>query len=123
MARISNYLSMEESERKKFKILIEKSIEDEHENIESLKKNTQPVSPDNAIGRLSRMEAISEKSVFDASLRKAELRLRSLEGALGRVELEDFGLCSECGESIPIKRLQAVPYSSSCIACLEGLDE
>ncbi|MBT3980591.1 MAG: TraR/DksA family transcriptional regulator [Bacteriovoracaceae bacterium] len=122
MDGISNYLSMEENERKKFKILIEKSIEDEHDNIESLKKNTQPVSPDNAIGRLSRMEAISEKSVFDASLRKAELRLRSLEGALNRVELEDFGICSECAEPIPMKRLRAVPYSSSCISCLESHD-
>lgn len=39
----------------------------------------QPISPDNAIGRVSRMDAINDKSIVDAALRKANERLSGLE--------------------------------------------
>lgn len=39
---------------------------------------TNPVAPDNAIGRVSRMDAINNKSVNDAALREAEQRYKKL---------------------------------------------
>jgi DnaK suppressor protein len=114
---------MEESQRKKFADLINQHISSVQESIESLKQLTQPISPDNAIGRLSRLEAIGEKSVNEANLRKAELRLKLLGEAAKRVQTEDYGICQRCEEEIPVKRLEILPESAVCINCLQGKEE
>ena len=45
-------------------------IEKEQEKICTLKELTKPISPENAIGRISRMDAINNKSVNEAALRQ-----------------------------------------------------
>ena len=59
---------LETEKRKKLKNHIKKKIEDLKENIKSYQVLTQPVVPDNAIGRLTRMEAINSKSINEAAL-------------------------------------------------------
>ena len=46
-----------------------------------------------------------------------QARLLGIEEALKRMELDDFGYCDECGETISKKRLQAVPLTRMCINC------
>jgi DnaK suppressor protein len=46
----------------------------------------QPISPDNAIGRVSRMDAINNKSIVDAALRKAKERLKGLKSSLDKLD-------------------------------------
>ena len=87
--------------------------------ITALEERTKPVAPDRAIGRLSRLEAISERGVGEASLRSARLRAQRIRGALGRIEAADFGLCVECGESIPLGRLRSVPGTRLCVSCAD----
>ena len=36
-----------------------------------------PIAPENAIGRVSRMDAINNKSVNEAALKKAEIKLKT----------------------------------------------
>ena len=87
-----------------------------------LKENVKPVKPDNAIGRLTRMEAINAKSIAEANLRSAENRLSKMEAILEKFEEdggEGIGLCVECGDEIPIKRLLVRPESTRCVYCLE----
>jgi len=45
---------------------------------------TQPIAPENAIGRLGRMDAINNKSVMEAALREAEAKLIRVNQALQR---------------------------------------
>jgi DnaK suppressor protein len=49
-------------------------------------------------------------------------RARRLRVALSRVSDGDYGICAECGESIPPKRLVAVPDATTCLACQERLE-
>ena len=49
---------------------IQERISKLEKEIVMLKDLTQPISPDCAIGRVSRMDAINNKSVNDAALRK-----------------------------------------------------
>ena len=78
------------------------------------------VSPDNAIGRISRMDNIVNQSVAEAQLSKAKVRLVRLKEALKRVdEDEDFGLCIDCGDPIPTARLKAMPETEFCVECAE----
>ena len=81
------------------------------------KEMTKPVAPDDAIGRISRMDAINNKSVTEASLRQAEQKLRNLQRVLSRIGSNDFGKCIKCGKSIPEARLLYRPESLRCVDC------
>lgn len=98
------------------------------EKIKALKKSVEtysdlskPVSPDNAIGRLTRMEAINSRSINEASLAKSKQTLKALEKALAMIEDPDFGYCLNCDEPIPHKRLMVMPEASLCVGCAEKL--
>jgi DnaK suppressor protein len=88
-------------------------------DIESLGDQTGPVRPDDAIGRLSRMEAINSRSITDAKLRDAKSRLVLLDHALRRIDDPDFGLCTECGDPIALARLEFMPESRFCVDCAD----
>ena len=81
------------------------------------KEMTKPVAPDDAIGRISRMDAINNKSVTEASLRQAEEKLKNLKRVLSRVGTSDFGICIKCGKAIPEGRLIYRPESLTCVDC------
>ncbi len=78
---------------------------------------TKPVAPDAAIGRLSRLESIQEKSVHEAALYQTRERLAKLENALIRVTDADFGVCTGCSQPIPMERLLLLPESTRCVRC------
>ena len=85
--------------------------------IAEYKELTKPVAPDDAIGRITRMDAINNKSVTEASLRQAEEKLRNLERVLSRVGTSDFGICIKCGKPIPEGRIIYRPESLNCVDC------
>lgn len=85
--------------------------------IAEYKELTKPVAPDDAIGRISRMDAINNKSVTEASLRQAEEKLKNLERVLSRVGTSDFGICIQCGKPIPEGRILYRPESLTCVDC------
>ncbi|GET29547.1 TraR/DksA C4-type zinc finger protein [Prolixibacter sp. SD074] len=87
------------------------------EELIELKELTQPEAPDCAIGRVSRMDAINNRSVNEAAIRKKQLKLSKLEQALEKIGSADFGKCSRCGEEIPWGRIAIIPESTLCIRC------
>ena len=100
---------------------IEQNIRNEISKTEKLiaeyKELTKPVAPDDAIGRISRMDAINNKSVTEASLRQAEEKLKNLQRVLSRVGTSDFGICIKCSKPIPEGRLIYRPESLNCVDC------
>jgi DnaK suppressor protein len=42
--------------------------------------------------------------------------------ALSRVSEGDYGVCSECGNPIPAKRLAVMADATTCVACQERLE-
>jgi len=94
---------------------IEKLIEKEMEKT----ANTKPISPDEAIGRITRMDAINNKSVAEAALRSAVLKLNRLKDVFGKLQHSDFGICRKCGEQIPIQRILLVPQVPFCVHCAQ----
>lgn len=98
--------------------IINEQIQQIEQKLPGLEEQTKPISPDNAIGRLSRMEAINERSVNQATYRKAKIRLEGLLAAREKIDDEDYGQCLECGESIHLKRLKILPESALCMDCL-----
>ena len=78
---------------------------------------TKPIAPENAIGRVSRMDAINNKSVNESALKKAELKLKNLKVAITKIEDSDFGVCIRCKKPIPIGRILLLPQAISCVNC------
>ena len=112
---------MENKEKEKLKANIKEKLVAIKEDIASYELLTKPVSPDNAIGRLTRMEAINSKSINESVLRKARDTRSQLERALAKIDNPDFGLCRECDEPIPSARLMALPETDLCVKCAENM--
>ena len=85
--------------------------------IEDSSDGALPVSLDQPIGRLSRMDAMQQQRMVQANRRTAQLRLARIEAALRRHSGDGYGLCSGCEEEIGYARLKAQPEAPFCIAC------
>ena len=112
---------MKKNEKEKLARQIREKIETVKQDIVSYTERTKPVAPDDAIGRLTRMDAIGNKSINEAALREAQHTLTKLERALKMIDRPDFGLCRECEEPIPIARLMVMPESDMCVECAEEM--
>lgn len=96
---------------------IKEEIKLTRQKISDLSIDTKPISPENAIGRISRMDAINNKSVSDAALRNLQQKLKKLELALQKLPEKSFGKCIKCGQEIAEGRLMLMPESNRCIKC------
>ncbi|HXP83231.1 MAG TPA: TraR/DksA family transcriptional regulator [Bryobacteraceae bacterium] len=71
---------------------------------------------------LDRIQLGQERDLaIDTLDRNAKLQ-RAVRAALARIDRGTFGICIECEETISMKRLAAVPWTASCIACQEAAD-
>lgn len=83
-------------------------------------------------GDLSLLKQLREQSgsdVVDAALDAAQdeissqlaevesRELANIEVALDRIKEGTYGLCDYCNQKIPLARLNALPYATSCIEC------
>ena len=110
---------MTDSQREELRHKMLEYIEQLKVEIASHKEASKPVEPDVAIGRLTRMDAIGAKNISEAAMRAAQSRLIRLENSLRRIDSDEFGLCIDCDEPIPIKRMMLLPESVRCVRCAE----
>ncbi|MFO7869660.1 MAG: TraR/DksA C4-type zinc finger protein [Bacteroidales bacterium] len=108
---------MTEEEKKEIREIIAREIEKTTTKIEELQSFIEPVSPDNAIGRVSRMDAIQNKTIYEASVRNSKERLRLLEHIQQNQYDSNFGACAKCGKDIQIERLRLRPEIRFCARC------
>ncbi len=99
------------------KAKIEAEILKTTEKVAEYSELTRPIEPENAIGRISRMDAINNKSVVEAVLRKSKEKLEKLRIALSKIDDDDFGLCIRCHKPIPLGRILIMPQARTCVAC------
>lgn len=96
---------------------IESEIRKTKSKITEYSELTRPIEPENAIGRVSRMDAINNKSVVEAALRQSKIKLEKLEFALTKIDDNDFGICIRCQKPIPVGRILIMPQSRTCVKC------
>jgi len=108
---------MSPEEKQQLKDKIEELIVKYEHDIKETEKMTQPITPENSLGRISRMDAINNKSVMEASLRNKISKRNKLKSALIQIEKEGFGACLNCKKQINPKRLMFMPESTKCIHC------
>jgi|SRR5208283_3833321 len=72
---------------------------------------------------LDRIQHGQERELAIGAIDRNAKRLREVRAALSRVDSGAFGICLDCEEAISIKRLVAVPWTTSCIVCQEAAEK
>ncbi len=61
---------------------------------------------------------------ISSQLAEVESReLGSIENALDRIKKGNYGKCEHCDKSIPMARLNALPYATMCIECQQAAED
>lgn len=112
---------MDESHRQKFKQDIRARLE-ALDAEDALGQDGQSVVTldQQAVGRLSRQDALLSQSMAKATQARRHAMRTALNAALQRLASDDFGWCEDCGEEIAFKRLEFDPTATRCISCASG---
>ncbi|MHA1165298.1 MAG: TraR/DksA family transcriptional regulator [Alphaproteobacteria bacterium] len=70
-----------------------------------------------SVGRLSRMDAMQQQAMAQATERQRAVEISRIENALKRLDEDEYGFCAQCGEDISEKRLEIDPAATHCIKC------
>ena len=70
-----------------------------------------------SVGRLSRMDAMQQQAMAQATDRQRAAELVRIELALRRIDSGDYGYCDDCGQEIGEKRLEIDPSATLCVRC------
>lgn len=96
---------------------LEEQIEDYERDLEEarLTESSSDRSPDpgNAEASSMKLEYAKELSVGQNTLDLLDKANR----ALARIDAGTYGICESCGNSIPVERLDVLPYSTVCVTC------
>lgn len=57
--------------------------------------------------------------VLDALDSAIRAEMEQLQVTLKRLDQGGYGVCENCGKTIALKRLEALPHASRCVACAE----
>lgn len=66
-------------------------------------------------------DVLNDTDIAQLSLELGELA--EVEAALVRITNSTYGICTACGETIPLARLRAMPSAHFCLACQEKSEQ
>ncbi len=94
-------------------------IEEIKTYLQTMEEARQPIAPSSALGRLTRMDALSNQGIQQSLLETAQRRLEGFGNALDRIDRGTYGICMRCSGEISPGRLEAVPEAPVCMGCLD----
>jgi len=50
-------------------------------------------------------------------------KVHAIDEALLRIDEDEYGVCEECEEEIPLGRLKAMPFARHCVKCKSDLEK
>lgn len=81
-----------------------------------------PMEP--ATGDAADAASHNDLKEMSLNLKEGEKKtLERIEEALSKIENGTYGHCEECGETIPVKRLLAMPQARYCVGCQEMMEK
>lgn len=72
--------------------------------------------PDDTYGKAAQVQL---EDLAVGTMEREQAMLNEIEQALGRMEEGLYGLCADCGDEIPERRLKALPWTRLCLHCAE----
>ena len=64
-------------------------------------------------------EQRSRQVLRDAEAMRDQAEARDIEAALDRIRLGSYGECTDCGNTIDLRRLEVQPAAARCLPCQE----
>lgn len=110
---------MDKIQIQEIKIKLQTEIESTQLKINKYTTLCKPIAPENSIGRITRMDAINNKSIVEAALREATKKMQQLLQMQTKINEENFGACVKCKNTIPFGRLMIRPHSKFCVHCAQ----
>ena len=89
----------------------------------AMRKNRIDESPVSGASPIHLADAGSDnfEQEFTLSLMEAGAEtLQKIKEAIRRIDDGTYGVCEDCGAKIPKKRLEAIPYASKCVKCVQN---
>ena len=95
--------------------------EELQDQLQRIDVDSKPVQLDQqAVGRLSRMDAMQQQQMAAASGSHMKAHLNRVCLALAAIESGEFGYCRQCDEPIAFPRLKIRPDSPLCMPCQQA---
>ncbi|MCF8106005.1 MAG: TraR/DksA C4-type zinc finger protein [Desulfohalobiaceae bacterium] len=110
---------MEEQAKNEIRRAVGKQIQDLTQGLSEFEERAQTVNLYQPIGRLSRIDSLTNQGILLSGISKSKARLTALQRTLQDIDDPEFGHCLECGQDINPKRLIALPESRLCISCAQ----
>ena len=104
-----------EDERKRLQTLIEEYERELEEARLTESSSDRSPDPGNAEAGSMKFEYEKELSIEQNTLNL----LGKVDHALERVAAGQYGVCESCGNSIPVERLDVLPYTTLCVTCAQ----
>jgi DnaK suppressor protein len=98
------------------------ALEARQTELEALLRNREVIAVNLNSDVLDQIQHAQEREMAIGNLERASARLSEVRTALQRIQLGAFGFCMDCEEEVSMKRLAAVPWTTSCLACREAAD-
>jgi DnaK suppressor protein len=109
---------MNKEKMEHFKSILTRTLDDLLSEKE--KKSVDLIGLKDGAGDYADLASLDTDRTLYARLRERESKLAArIMDALRKLEDGTFGICEECGQPIPEKRLMARPIARLCIKCKE----
>ena len=110
---VDKYRARLEEERERLQELVQEYEQELEEARLSESSSDRSPDPGNAEASSTKLEYAKELSLEQNTL---DL-LSKVEWALAQMGEGNYGICESCGKSIPLARLDALPYATLCVDC------
>jgi DnaK suppressor protein len=97
-------------------------LENRQAELENGNRSREALVIEGSPDELDRIQHGQERDLAIDILDRNSKLLREVRAALSRIDAGTFGICVECEEGISMKRLAAVPWTTSCIVCQEAAE-
>jgi len=77
---------------------------------------------ENSADMLDTIRMAADRDVSVQRMNISAQMLSDVREALGRLGKGEYGVCEDCEESIPPRRLDAIPWARVCVKCQEARD-
>lgn len=71
---------------------------------------------------LDYLQEMNQRDLTIETLNRNSAVARDVKTALQNIDTGEYGVCMECGNRIPDRRLDAIPWVKHCVSCQEALE-
>ncbi len=101
-----------------------KSLKNKQAELEqNTNRSREALAIETSADELDRIQHGQERDLAIGAIDRNAKRQREVRTALNRIDSGKFGICLDCEEAITMKRLAAVPWTTSCIVCQEAAEK